>query len=58
MKAIPVDLVIVSPMRRALMTCDLIFKGHPNKPKIIVDPDIREVFSSSCDIGGRIYESM
>ena len=41
MKNIEVDIVLVSPMRRTLQTCDIIFKNHPSKPKIIVDPDVR-----------------
>lgn len=45
-------------MRRCLQTCDIIFKDHPSKPQIIVDPDVREVFSSSCDIGGRIRQGI
>ena len=54
MGKIEIDIVIVSPMRRALQTCDIVFSKHQNKPPIIVDPDVREIFSSSCDIGGRI----
>ena len=45
-------------MRRALQTCDIIFSDHPSKPIILVEPDVREVFFSSCDIGGRIKEGM
>jgi phosphohistidine phosphatase SixA len=41
MKYIPVNLVLVSPMRRALETCKIIFKDHPSKPKIVVDPNVR-----------------
>lgn len=44
-------------MRRTLETCDLIFRNHKSKPKIIVDPSVREVFSSSCDIGTRLRQA-
>lgn len=54
MKDKKINLVLVSPMRRTLMTCHEIFKDHKDKPKVLVHPDIREVFSSSCDIGGRL----
>ena len=33
-----IDIVFVSPLRRALETCWEIFKDHPSKPQIIVDP--------------------
>ena len=45
------DVVLVSPMRRALHTCQIIFDGHPDKPKIIVQPSFREIMESSNDIG-------
>ena len=41
MEDVDVDVVVVSPMRRTLMTCDLIFREHKNKPMIKVDPSIR-----------------
>lgn len=41
LEAVPVDVVIVSPLRRALETCHHMFKDHPSKPKIIVDPLFR-----------------
>lgn len=53
-KNIPVDLVIVSPLRRALKTCDIIFDGHPSNPPVIVDPTFREILCSSNDIGSKI----
>lgn len=58
MKDISVDLVIVSPLRRALTTCELVFEGHKSKAPIIVDPMFREIFESICDIGSRLRESM
>lgn len=41
MKDISVDLVIVSPLRRALTTCELVFKDHKSNAPIIVDPMFR-----------------
>ena len=58
MQKVDVDLVVVSPMRRAMQTCHIIFKDHPSKPSIIVEPGIREIFSSSCDIGSNLAQSM
>jgi broad specificity phosphatase PhoE len=58
MKNVNLDLIIVSPMRRALSTCALIFKEHKSKAPIIVDPFFREIFESGCDIGSRLRESM
>lgn len=57
MSKIPIDLVIVSPLRRALKTCDIIFADHPSNPPVIVDPTFREILCSSNDIGSRIEES-
>jgi len=38
------QLIIVSPLHRALETAYLIFKDHPNfkKIKVVVDPNLRE----------------
>jgi hypothetical protein len=41
MKDKKVDFVVVTPLRRAMSTCHEIFKDHPNKPPIMVDPDFR-----------------
>ncbi len=53
-----VDLVLCSPLRRTMQTCDIVFRDHPSKPRIIVDPSLRQYFESTCDIGGRMRESM
>ena len=37
-------------MKRALQTAQLIFKNHPNNPKICVIPYLRERVSASCDL--------
>jgi broad specificity phosphatase PhoE len=49
-----IDIVFVSPLRRALETCWEIFKDHPSKPQIIVDPLFKEILESSCDVGNRL----
>lgn len=42
-----IERVLVSPLRRAIETAYYLFKDHPKKPKLIVDPmylySIREV---------------
>jgi bisphosphoglycerate-dependent phosphoglycerate mutase len=53
-----VDVVIVSPMRRALRTCQIIFENHKSKPVIFVEPSFREIMESSNDIGSKMAESM
>jgi broad specificity phosphatase PhoE len=58
MAEIEVDLVIVSPLRRALHTCDIIFKNHKCKPPIIVEPCFRELFYGSADVGSKLPESV
>ncbi|KAL4499303.1 hypothetical protein ABPG72_006889 [Tetrahymena utriculariae] len=52
-----VAVVFVSPLRRALETCEQIFKGHPSNPKIIPHPLFREMVLSNCDIGAKVLES-
>jgi len=54
MKDVEVDVVIVSPMRRALRTCHIIFEGHKSKAKVVVEPAFREIMESSNDIGSKI----
>lgn len=51
-------MVLVSPMRRALHTCHIIFENHPSHPKVIVEPAFREILESSNDIGSSLPESM
>ena len=58
MENVDVDIILVSPMRRALRTCNIIFKDHKSKAKVIVEPSFREVMESSNDIGSKIEESM
>ena len=47
----PFDLVVTSPLTRALQTTTGIFSDHPSKPTILVEVLHRECQESSCDIG-------
>jgi glucosyl-3-phosphoglycerate phosphatase len=48
---IPVELVVTSPLTRALQTTAGLFGDHPGKPPILVEVLHRECQESSCDIG-------
>lgn len=48
---IPVELVVTSPLTRALQTTAGIFSDHPTRPAILVEALHRECQESSCDIG-------
>ncbi|NEU10516.1 histidine phosphatase family protein [Methylobacterium sp. BTF04] len=45
------DLVVTSPLTRAIQTTKGLFAGHPAKPRILVEVLHRECQESSCDIG-------
>jgi glucosyl-3-phosphoglycerate phosphatase len=47
----PVELVLTSPLTRALQTARGLFEGHPGAPRIEVAPLLRERVENSCDIG-------
>ncbi len=47
----PFDLVVTSPLTRALQTAAGIFADHPSKPPFLVEVLHRECQESSCDIG-------
>ena len=47
----PVDVVIASPLTRALQTALGIFGDHPSQPRIVVEMGHRERLESSCDRG-------
>jgi broad specificity phosphatase PhoE len=51
LREVPVELVITTPLTRALQTTFGIFEGHPSSPRILVEPLHRERLESSCDIG-------
>jgi broad specificity phosphatase PhoE len=42
--------VFVSPLKRALQTCDLLFTDHPMHPEIIVHPVLHEVLHNGHDL--------
>lgn len=48
-----IETVFVSPLKRAVETAVLLFKDHPNHPKFVVEPYLREMLLSACDFGGR-----
>lgn len=47
----PVELVVTSPLTRALQTTTGLFGGHPAKPPILVTALHRERVENSCDVG-------
>lgn len=47
----PVEIVLTSPLTRAMQTACGLFDGHPNAPRIQVAPLLRERVENSCDIG-------
>ena len=51
LRAMAIDLVITSPLTRALQTTAGLFADHPTSPKILVEPLHRERVENSCDIG-------
>jgi broad specificity phosphatase PhoE len=48
---LPIELVVVSPLTRALQTASRLFADHPARPPIIVHPLARERVENSCDVG-------
>ena len=50
------DLILVSPLERALQTCELIFKDR-NVP-IIAEPVLAEALRSACDISGDLQSKI
>jgi broad specificity phosphatase PhoE len=47
----PVELVLVSPLTRALQTAVGLFGDHPSAPSMRIVPLLRERVENSCDIG-------
>ena len=45
------DLVVASPLTRALQTAFGIFDGHQSNPRFVVEALHREHLESSCDVG-------
>lgn len=48
---VPVEVVITSPLTRALQTTAGLFDGHRLAPRIIVHALMRERVENSCDVG-------
>jgi broad specificity phosphatase PhoE len=48
---VPVEIVIVSPLTRALQTAVGLFGEHPNAPPLLVAHLARERVENSCDVG-------
>jgi broad specificity phosphatase PhoE len=48
---VPVEIVIVSPLTRALQTAHGLFDDHPFTPRMLVTPLARERIENSCDVG-------
>ena len=48
---VPVELVIVSPLTRALQTALGLFADHPRSPALLVADLARERVENSCDVG-------
>jgi len=46
-----IDLVITTPLTRALQTTAGLFADHPSSPPILVEPLHRERVENSCDVG-------
>jgi broad specificity phosphatase PhoE len=58
MADINIDAVIVSPVRRTLQTCSIIFEGHRSNPQVFVEPYFRTILEGTNDIGSKVEESM
>lgn len=54
MKDKKIALVFTSPLRRCMQTTFNIYGEHPDKPRIIVWPQIKERLHSGCDIADDI----
>ncbi len=46
-----IDLVVTSPLTRALQTTSGLFADHPSSPPILVEAMHRERVENSCDVG-------
>lgn len=51
LRTIPFELVVTSPLTRALQTTAGLFADHPAEPDILVEVLHRECQESSCDVG-------
>jgi broad specificity phosphatase PhoE len=48
---LPVELVVTSPLTRALQTTVGLFSGHRRSPRILVQALVRERLENTCDVG-------
>lgn len=46
-----VKIVLVSPLRRALETAQVLFAEMKPQPWFVVVPELAEILSTACDIG-------
>lgn len=51
LRPVAVELVVVSPLTRALQTALGLFGDHPSRPTILVEALHREHGNASCDVG-------
>ena len=51
LQRVPFDLVVTSPLTRAIQTTVGLFADHPANPEILVEVLHRECQESSCDVG-------
>ena len=49
--AVPFELVVTSPLTRAIETSAIVFGEHPAAPRVLVEVLHRECQESSCDVG-------
>lgn len=55
--SMPIKTVFVSPLRRAMETCDALFSRHPNhlNIKYVVHPLLREILNNANDVPHNFY---
>ena len=51
MRARTIDLIVTTPLTRALQTTAGIFADHPSAPRVLVESLHRERLENSCDVG-------
>lgn len=51
LQSVPFDVVVTSPLTRAIQTTVGLFADHPARPEILVEVLHRECQESSCDVG-------
>lgn len=51
LRSVEIELVVTTPLTRALQTTAGLFAGHPSSPTILVESLHRERVENSCDVG-------